>query len=95
MEPHLANARLKRGRVAGPDLLHRHDQILDLLCMRPKLAGKLVVFLPGANINPQRADNSKQDPRYGAFRGRCWDGHYAFKAKRNVKHYIDFGGGVS
>jgi glycosyltransferase involved in cell wall biosynthesis len=66
------------------------DWFLDL-----KLAGKLVVFLPGANINPQRADNSKQDPRYGAFRGRCWDGHYAFKAKRNVKHYIDFGGGVS
>lgn len=66
------------------------DWFLDL-----KLSNKLVVFLDGVNINQQTASNSKQDPRYGHLRGRCWDGHHAFKAKRNVRDYLDFGGGKS
>lgn len=61
------------------------DFFLDL-----KAAGKLVVYLPSANVNELPHDPTKQDPRYPAFRRRCWDGHALMMKKRGIKNYYGF-----
>ena len=61
------------------------DWFLDL-----KAAGKIVAFLPLANVNEMPHDLSKQHPDYLRFRRRCWEGHALMMKKRNIKAYYGF-----
>ena len=56
-----------------------------------KDAGKMVVWMPGVNINELPRDRSKEHPDYGRYRGRALSlGHKIFLDKRGIKHYFGF-----
>jgi hypothetical protein len=61
------------------------DFFIDL-----KSAGKIVAYLPSANINELPQDRSKEDPDYRRLRFRVWGGHELMIKKRNIKKYYGF-----
>ncbi len=60
--------------------------------LRMKQAGRIVVWVPGVNIQTQENNPSKKDSRYDMLRRRCWDGHNKMKQILEIKKYIDFFG---
>lgn len=54
-----------------------------------------VLWVPGAEIDPQPRSQGKPDPRYRQYRKRAIDAHNWMKGYLGVTDYIDFNGGVS
>jgi hypothetical protein len=55
-----------------------------------KEASKIVIYLPGANINTMEDNARWRHPDYVKYRRRAQEGHELFLKKRGVKRYYSF-----